>query len=310
MSRRETTHNLPRYTDRLPVFITRNNISLEKSKKMAIVRYGTNLKTRHPKSQDISEREIYISENNFEISGEKSTEQFKIRSNLLNQKIDLDSSNGIRSKSGDFRGLRLNSKSQIPREQLSRLGRSNSRVSKLLDLSRRSAPRIKVSSQKSRQNHYLNSLKTGNTLRKGKSQLRIKRPENSQIKPPKMSYRFFEESPVEQSVSKRSMSVPQPVKTLKVHWKRQQSRESITNLFSFKEVIGQGSFSKVYRARYRQDSDRIVAIKIMAKKNFDSRKKRVLVEREVEILGVISHPNFSELFDVLEDSTNVDSYLI
>ena len=92
----------------------------------------------------------------------------------------------------------------------------------------------------------------------------------------------------------------------KISWELDKDPEPITSIISFRECVGEGSFSKVYRAKYKPTGLQ-VAVKVVPKRSFKTKKKRLLVQREVEILGSLDHPNIAGLFDVLEDSKNVNN---
>ena len=72
----------------------------------------------------------------------------------------------------------------------------------------------------------------------------------------------------------------------------------------FGRCIGEGSFAKVYEG-YDKKLKIWVAIKVIKKKYFTNKKKRVLIEQEVEILAEMDHPNIIRFLRLLEDHKRV-----
>ena len=79
--------------------------------------------------------------------------------------------------------------------------------------------------------------------------------------------------------------------------------KTIGNYKVIKNSIGQGSYSKIYKA-YNQNEE-IVAIKIIKKKNIKNEK---LIKREISVLQSLKHKNIIRLQDVF--TTNNRYYLI
>lgn len=79
--------------------------------------------------------------------------------------------------------------------------------------------------------------------------------------------------------------------------------KTIGNYKVIKNSIGQGSYSKIYKA-YNQNEE-IVAIKIIKKKNIKNEK---LIKREISVLQSLKHKNIIHLQDVF--TTNNRYYLI
>ena len=77
--------------------------------------------------------------------------------------------------------------------------------------------------------------------------------------------------------------------------------------FIIKEKIGEGTFSTVKLALNRQTNEK-VAIKIMQKDKIilDEDKKRL--EREIQVLKILRHPNLVQLYSVIETEEKI--YLI
>ncbi len=74
--------------------------------------------------------------------------------------------------------------------------------------------------------------------------------------------------------------------------------------FIIKEKIGEGTFSTVKLAINRQTHEK-VAIKIMQKNKIilDEDKKRL--EREIQVLKILRHPNLVQLYSVVETEEKI-----
>ena len=75
--------------------------------------------------------------------------------------------------------------------------------------------------------------------------------------------------------------------------------ENIKDLFEIKEKIGEGKYACVYKAKHKA-SERIVAIKILEKKNISTNEFN-MIKNEIDILKICQHPNIVKLYDVIED---------
>lgn len=76
---------------------------------------------------------------------------------------------------------------------------------------------------------------------------------------------------------------------------------NIKDLYSFRKILGEGGYGKVYKAKHRK-SNQSRAIKTIPK------NKIINVDRfknEVDALKKLDHPNVIKLQDIYEDSTRV-----
>ena len=85
----------------------------------------------------------------------------------------------------------------------------------------------------------------------------------------------------------------------------QSHQKKIGNYYLLKP-IGVGSFAKVYKGLEEKTSE-IVAIKMINKQQFPSEKSD-LIEKEVQILKSLSHPNIISILDIKKTQNNI--YLI
>ena len=89
--------------------------------------------------------------------------------------------------------------------------------------------------------------------------------------------------------------------------KDQELKEKISCDFIIKEKIGEGTFSTVKLAINRQTGEK-VAIKIMEKSKMVYEEDKNRLEREIEVLKIIRHPNLIHLYSVLKKDDTI--YLI
>lgn len=75
------------------------------------------------------------------------------------------------------------------------------------------------------------------------------------------------------------------------------------NLYHVLELVGEGSFGRVYKGRKRY-SGQVVALKFMPKVGRTEKELRNL-KREIEIMRDLQHPNIVQLFDSFETDTEV-----
>lgn len=73
--------------------------------------------------------------------------------------------------------------------------------------------------------------------------------------------------------------------------------------YEFKSTIGKGTFGKVKLAVYRQTNQNR-AIKILNKKQIETKKEMHLVKRELNALKILSHPNLVNVNQIFQDSEN------
>lgn len=77
--------------------------------------------------------------------------------------------------------------------------------------------------------------------------------------------------------------------------------------YEFQSTIGEGGFSKVYRAIHRPTGTR-VAIKVMPKKRANDKHKELNGRNEVETLRIAQHPFICRFYEALESEDNI--YLV
>lgn len=70
--------------------------------------------------------------------------------------------------------------------------------------------------------------------------------------------------------------------------------------FSIKEVLGEGSFGKVYKVEHNK-TKAIYAIKAIDKRNKNNQEGKPYFRREIEIMYKVRHPNIVRLFSHFED---------
>ena len=73
--------------------------------------------------------------------------------------------------------------------------------------------------------------------------------------------------------------------------------------YDFKSTIGKGTFGKVKLAVYKQTNQNR-AIKILNKKQIETKKEMHLVKRELNALKILSHPNLVHINQIFQDSEN------
>lgn len=76
----------------------------------------------------------------------------------------------------------------------------------------------------------------------------------------------------------------------------------------FGEAIGQGSFAVVYEG-FDLLEKIPVAIKVMEKKKIIEKNNKAMIEKELQIISNISHPNICRFYRLLEDHKRVFSQL-
>ena len=84
------------------------------------------------------------------------------------------------------------------------------------------------------------------------------------------------------------------------------NNNGIKNVFVFHEKLGQGGFAAVYRATL-DNSSKNYAIKIIPKEQYDSSKRKSLLEKlknETHIQKKLNHKNIVQLKLSFEDETN------
>ena len=82
----------------------------------------------------------------------------------------------------------------------------------------------------------------------------------------------------------------------------------VNEAYELKQLLGDGAFSKVYLAESRKDSGGFAAVKIIDKEELcKDEDKMFLVDKEIEIMSQLNHPNIVRLYEVYESKTEVQS---
>jgi len=80
----------------------------------------------------------------------------------------------------------------------------------------------------------------------------------------------------------------------------------VTDAYDLKQLLGEGAFSKVYLAESKLDSGGLAAVKIIDKEELcKDEDKMFLVDKEIEIMSQLDHPNIVRLFEVYENRKEV-----
>ena len=79
-------------------------------------------------------------------------------------------------------------------------------------------------------------------------------------------------------------------------------RTVLGNYILLNKSIGRGAFSKIY-AGYTLFSNKNVAIKRI--KNSKYKRNTKLLDREIDIMKTLSHPNIIRLYDVIRERHNI-----
>jgi calcium/calmodulin-dependent protein kinase I len=80
----------------------------------------------------------------------------------------------------------------------------------------------------------------------------------------------------------------------------------VTDTYDLKQLLGEGAFSKVYLAESKSDAGGLAAVKIIDKEELCKEEdKMFLVDKEIEIMSQLDHPNIVRLFEVYENRKEV-----
>ena len=77
---------------------------------------------------------------------------------------------------------------------------------------------------------------------------------------------------------------------------------SIGNYIYYKQKIGKGSYSTVYKG-YNKFNNKEVAIKRLKYDNLNE-KNKLLINRETELMKTFNHKNIVKLYDILFDDND------
>jgi serine/threonine protein kinase len=80
------------------------------------------------------------------------------------------------------------------------------------------------------------------------------------------------------------------------------SKVSVDSKYELLEVLGQGSFSSVRKAK-KKDTGEVFAIKVIDKQMLGSKKDSILTE--IAILNQVRHPNVIRFFDIFESKRHL-----
>eukprot|EP00092_Neocalanus_flemingeri_P010801 GFUD01011631.1.p1 GENE.GFUD01011631.1~~GFUD01011631.1.p1 ORF type:complete len:514 (-),score=113.21 GFUD01011631.1:121-1662(-) len=80
----------------------------------------------------------------------------------------------------------------------------------------------------------------------------------------------------------------------------------VNDAYDLKQLLGEGAFSKVYLAESKKESGGLAAVKIIDKEELcKDGDKMFLVDKEIEIMSQLDHPNIVRLFEVYENKKEV-----
>ena len=81
---------------------------------------------------------------------------------------------------------------------------------------------------------------------------------------------------------------------------------NVNEYYNLKEMLGDGPFSKVYLAESKREAGGFAAVKIIDKDELcKDEDKMFLVDKEIEIMSQLDHPNIVRLYEVYESKTEV-----
>lgn len=89
-------------------------------------------------------------------------------------------------------------------------------------------------------------------------------------------------------------------------------KKQVGKFFISDKVLGFGASAKVVFGCHQENKNKLVAVKIIEKKNItdkDPKKFIELLQREITILQSLSHPNIVKMLDVAQTSNNIYIYL-
>jgi len=80
----------------------------------------------------------------------------------------------------------------------------------------------------------------------------------------------------------------------------------VNEYYNLKEMLGDGAFSKVYLAESKREAGGFAAVKIIDKDELcKDEDKMFLVDKEIEIMSQLDHPNIVRLYEVYESKSEV-----
>ena len=82
--------------------------------------------------------------------------------------------------------------------------------------------------------------------------------------------------------------------------------QEVSSTYSLMQLLGEGAFSKVYLAESKKDFGGFAAVKIIDKEELNKDEdKMFLVDKEIEIMSQLDHPNVVKLLEVYENKQEV-----
>ena len=114
-------------------------------------------------------------------------------------------------------------------------------------------------------------------------------------------------------VNESDTSAPKAVIDIKVNARNfiVQRNANVSNIYDIIELLGQGAFGSVYKAKRKNTGTReiIRALKEISKESMNVNKENEEeIRNEIEVLKNIDHPNIMKIFEFFEDYKNI--YLI
>ncbi|XP_043934650.1 NUAK family SNF1-like kinase 1 [Protopterus annectens] len=94
------------------------------------------------------------------------------------------------------------------------------------------------------------------------------------------------------------------VQKVKAAVKKHQHRHSLKNRYEFLETLGRGTYGKVKKA-VEKGTGRTVAIKLIQKEKITDDLDRVHLQREIEIMSSLKHPNIIQIYEVFENKDKI-----
>ncbi|KAJ8394896.1 hypothetical protein AAFF_G00042510 [Aldrovandia affinis] len=99
-------------------------------------------------------------------------------------------------------------------------------------------------------------------------------------------------------------SSPQPTRALAAAVKKHQHKHNLKHWYDVLETLGKGTYGKVKKAVER-GSGKTVAIKSIRKERITDDLDRVHIQREIEIISCLKHPNIIRIHEVFESKDKI-----
>ncbi|XP_038605050.1 NUAK family SNF1-like kinase 2 [Tachyglossus aculeatus] len=85
--------------------------------------------------------------------------------------------------------------------------------------------------------------------------------------------------------------------------KRHLHKHNLRHRYEFLETLGKGTYGKVKKAR--EQSGKLVAIKLIRKDKIKDEQDLMHIRREIEIMSSLNHPHIISIHEVFENSTKI-----